>query len=62
MVDPPAPARRDWAAGASVLGLLVVAYAVYPDPVLQYGVWLAVFTVWMAWFVSFGVRWLSADS
>lgn len=56
--DPPRPGRRDYAAALSVLGLLVLGYVVYPDPVVQYGVWLSVFTVWMAWFVSYGVEWL----
>jgi len=58
MEPPPRPDWRDAAAIASVLGLLAVAYVLYPDPVVQYGVWLVIFSVWMAWFVSFGVRWV----
>jgi hypothetical protein len=48
--------RQDWAAAAAVVGLLVVAYLVYPDPVVQYAAWLAVFTIWMAWFVYYGTK------
>jgi hypothetical protein len=62
MVDPPSPGRLDYAAGASVLGLLVLAYVVYPHRILQYGVWLVVFTIWMAWFVFYGVKWIYPDS
>jgi hypothetical protein len=59
MDEPPSLGRWDYAVGASVLLLLVVAYLLYPNPVVQYGVWLTVFTLWMAWFVSFGVRWVT---
>jgi hypothetical protein len=62
MVDPPSPSRLDYAAGASVLGLLVLAYVVYPHRILQYGVWLIIFTIWMAWFVFYGVKWIYPDS
>jgi len=55
---PPRPGRWDGIAAGSVAVLLVAAYVVYPDPVLQYGVWLTVFTIWMAWFVFYGVRWV----
>jgi hypothetical protein len=61
MVALPSFDRWDYAAGASVLGLLLVAYLVYPHPLVQYGVWLTIFTIWMAWFVSFGVRWVYAN-
>jgi hypothetical protein len=61
MDRPPRPDRRDLAAAASVAGLLAVGYVLYPDPIVQYGVWLSVFAIWMAWFVSFGVRWLYGD-
>lgn len=57
-VDPPALDRWDAAAAASVLAMLVVAYVVVPDPIVQYGAWLAIFCVWMAWFVFFGTKWL----
>ncbi|MEF8782255.1 MAG: hypothetical protein V5A39_04575 [Haloarculaceae archaeon] len=62
MVDPPSFGRLDYAAGASVLGLLVLAYVVYPHRILQYGVWLIIFTIWMAWFVFYGVKWVYPDS
>jgi len=52
----------DYATGATVVALLVLAYVIYPEPILQYGVWLAIFCLWMAWFVFFGVRWVSADA
>jgi hypothetical protein len=61
MVDPPPLDRWDYATGASVIGLLVVAYVIHPDPILQYGVWLTIFTIWMAWFVFFGVKWVYAE-
>lgn len=55
---PPQPDRWDGAAVASALAALFVAYVVVPDPVLQYAVWLAVFSIWMAWFVYYGTKWL----
>jgi len=48
--------RWDYAAGASVVVLLALAYLVFPHPILQYAVWLTVFTIWMAWFVYFGTK------
>lgn len=57
MVNPPRPDLWDALALAAVLGSLGLAYVVYPDPILQYAVWLTVFTIWMAWFVYFGVKW-----
>ena len=48
--------RWDYTAGASVVVLLALAYLVFPHPILQYAVWLAVFTIWMAWFVYFGTK------
>jgi len=62
MVERPQFRRRDYATGASVAALLVVAYVVYPDPIVQYGVWLVIFTIWMGWFVAFGVDWLYRES
>jgi len=58
MVDRPELDRWDYAAGLGALSVLVVAYVVYPDPIVQYGAWLAVFCIWMAWFVFFGVKWV----
>ncbi|MBX0322310.1 hypothetical protein EGH21_04590 [Halomicroarcula sp. F13] len=61
MVTPPAPGRWDAAAAGSVAALLVVAYVVVPDATVQYGAWLLVFCIWMAWFVAFGARWLYGE-
>jgi len=59
MVDPPPrPDRWDLAALGSAAALLLVAYVVYPDRIVQYGAWLAVFSIWMAWFVYYGTKWL----
>ena len=54
-----ATTRRTLAALATVTVLLGVVYLLVPHPVAQYGAWLVVFTVWMAWFVLAGVGWLS---
>lgn len=48
--------RYDAAAATSVACLLVVAYVLVPDPTVQYAAWLAIFCVWMAWFVVFGAK------
>jgi hypothetical protein len=58
---PPRPGRWDVAAVAAALGLLVIAYVVLPRPAVQYGAWLGVFSIWMLWFVAYGVRWLYGD-
>jgi len=55
---PPRPDGWDVAAVGSALALLVVAHVLYPHRLVQYGAWLAVFTIWMAWFVYYGTRWL----
>ena len=58
MEPPPRPNRWDvvaWTSAAATLGL---AYLVDPGPLVRYGAWLVVFTLWMAWFVYYGVRWL----
>jgi hypothetical protein len=52
-----APSRRTLAALSAVTVLLGVVYLVVPHPVVQYGAWLVVFTVWMGWFVLTGVEW-----
>ena len=46
------------AAIGSAAVLLAIAYVVYPDRIVQYGAWLAVFSIWMAWFVYYGTKWL----
>lgn len=48
----------DAAAVAGVVLVLIVAYVVVPHTVVQYGAWLVVFTIWMAWFVYFVTKWL----
>lgn len=58
MIEVPTLDTIDYAAGISALLLLVVAYAVYPNTILQYSVWLTVFTIWMAWFVYYGTKWM----
>ncbi|MFD1587778.1 hypothetical protein ACFR9U_12350 [Halorientalis brevis] len=51
--------RRNLSALGVVSGLLAVVYLLVPHPVAQYGAWLVVFVVWMAWFVLAGIDWLS---
>jgi hypothetical protein len=41
-------------AGAAIA--LLFAYVVYPHTIVQYGAWLVVFTIWMAWFVYHGTK------
>lgn len=57
MEAPPRPDRWDVAAVVSAVALLVVGYVLYPHPVVRYVVWLAVFTIWMAWFIFYGTKW-----
>lgn len=45
------------ALGGTVL-LLVFAYVVYPDPIVKFGVWTVILTIYMTWFCYFGVKWL----
>jgi homoserine trans-succinylase len=52
------PNRRNVLTAAGVAGLLFVAYVVYPTRILQYGVRLVIFTVWMVWFVYAGVEYV----
>ena len=61
MDGPPRLGRWDLLAIAGVIALLVVAYVLVPDRIVQYGAWLAIFSIWMLWFVSFGVRWLYGE-
>jgi hypothetical protein len=61
MTRPPL-GQWDAAAAGSVAVALVVAYVVVPDPGVQYSAWLSIFCVWMAWFVSYGARWLYGSS
>ena len=58
MAERPAFDRYDIAAFATSAGLLVLGYVVYPDRIFQYGVWLAIFIIWMMWFVYYGTKWV----
>jgi len=58
MVRRPTFDDRDIAAFAAAAGLLVLGYVVYPNQIFQYAVWLAIFIIWMAWFVYYGTKWL----
>jgi len=49
------PSRYNVATAVVVVGLLVFAYVLVPQPLVQYSVWLVIFTIWMAWFVYVGV-------
>jgi len=49
------PNRYNVATAVVVVGLLVFAYLIVPRPLVQYSVWLVIFTIWMAWFVYVGV-------
>ncbi len=49
---------RDVAAFGTAALLLVLGYLVYPNRIFQYGVWLAIFIIWMVWFVYYGTKWL----
>ena len=53
-------ARHRWhvATLAGVVSLLVVAYGIVPHRLVQYGAWLVIFTVWMAWFIYTGVDYI----
>ncbi|WP_115862328.1 hypothetical protein [Halorussus litoreus] len=53
------PNYRNLSALAVVIGLLGFAYVVAPHPLVQYGVWLVVFSVWMVWFVAAAREWIS---
>ena len=59
--SPPRPGRWDALAAAAVLALLAVAYLIVPSPAVQYGAWLGIFSVWMLWFVAYGVRWVYGE-
>ena len=52
--------RHRWTvlALAAVGALLVVAYGLVPHWSTQYGAWLAIFSIWMVWFVIVARRWI----
>ena len=52
------PNRWNVAAGGLVVVLLFVAYVLVPQPLVQYSVWLVIFTIWMAWFIYVGVHYM----
>lgn len=58
MSERPSLDRLDIGAIGSAVVLLVLGYVVYPDRIFQYAVWLAIFIIWMAWFVYYGTKWL----
>ena len=58
MVDRPTLDPVDYAAGLAAFVLLILGYVVYPDQIFQYFVWLLIFTIWMAWFVYYGTKWM----
>jgi hypothetical protein len=53
------PNRRNLVALAAAVAVLVSAYVFVSHPVVEYGAWLVVFTIWMLWFVLAAVEWLS---
>jgi len=52
--------RHRWTvlALAAVGALLLVAYVLAPHWSTQYGAWLAIFSIWMVWFVVVARRWI----
>ena len=53
------PTYRNVAVLGVITALLGVAYVVASDPLIQYAAWLAVFAIWMAWFVAVAREWIS---
>ena len=53
------PTYRNVAVLGVIAALLGVAYVVASDPLVRYAAWLAVFAVWMAWFVAVAREWIS---
>jgi len=49
--------RRNLGALGLAAAVLAAAYLI-ADPVVQYGAWLVVFTIWMSWFIFAGIEWL----
>lgn len=58
MAEMPSFDILDGVALAVTAVLLVFAYVVYPDPIVQFAVWTIILTVYMTWFCYFGVKWL----
>ena len=58
MVERPTFDVLDGIAIGSAVVLLVFAYVVYPDPIVQFAVWTVILTIYMVWFCYYGVKWL----
>jgi hypothetical protein len=51
----PRPRRRDYAALGAAACSLFVGHVLVATPTARYAAWLAVFVVWMVWFVLLAV-------
>jgi hypothetical protein len=40
------------------VALLILAYVVYPEPIVKFSAWVVILTIYMTWFCYFGVKWL----
>ena len=52
----PRPRTREYAAAGAAGACLFLGYVVVATPTARYAAWLAVFVVWMVWFVLVAVR------
>lgn len=50
---------RNLTALVAIVAVLATAYLLVPHPLVKYGAWLVVFSVWMAWFVAAAHEWIS---
>lgn len=50
---------RNLTALVAVVAILATAYLLVPHPLVKYGAWLVVFSVWMVWFVAAAREWIS---
>jgi hypothetical protein len=48
----------DGVALGATAALLILAYVVYPEPIVKFSVWTIILTIYMTWFCYFGVKWL----
>jgi hypothetical protein len=58
MERPPRPDHWDLVAGGTAIALLALGVGVLTDPLLEYAAWLTIFSIWMLWFVYYGVKWI----
>ncbi|WP_436936007.1 hypothetical protein [Halovenus marina] len=58
MVERPTVDRLDLVAVLAAVSALVFAYGLVSDAIVRYTAWLLVFTIWMAWFIYFGTKWM----